>query len=287
MPAIPVTVLTLGFHVITPFICKLLSHSVYDARKAILFGGFVPLVMVLSWNAVVLGLAGGGSIGLQDPIKLLLSVNASALPAVQGFAFAALATSLIGYAVSFPKQLLDTVTLVAQRLKGKEMELVVCPSGNQALIGGDHIKSNVVRGMENAGEASSVGCSPQTHPNVLIEGVIIKTNRDGSKEDICKESSSSWVPLEVGWSSIFVTWVVLVLPIFIATFFQASFAKALDFAGVYANCFLFGVLPPAMAWINRRRKKYRSAMSRSDLLPGGNLVLAILFGVAVILGFWH
>lgn len=135
MPAIPVTVFTLGFHVITPFICKLLRHSVYDALKAILFGGFVPLVMVLSWNAVVLGLAGGGRICFQDPIKLLLSVNASALPAVQGFTFAALATRSIGYAVSFPKQLLDTVTLVAQRLKGKGMGLMIYPSGNQILMG--------------------------------------------------------------------------------------------------------------------------------------------------------
>ncbi|PKU74627.1 hypothetical protein MA16_Dca004817 [Dendrobium catenatum] len=299
MPAIPVTVLTLGFHVITPFICKLLRHSVYDARKAILFGGFVPLAMVLSWNAIVLALAGGGSSSFQDPIKLLLSVNASALPAVQGFAFAALATSLIGYAVSFPKQLLDTVTLIAQRLKRKEMELVISPSGDQILMGGDHIKSKVARGMGIRGEASSVG-SPEIDPNFLIEDATSKTNRDGSKEDICSESFSGSVPFDVGWSSIFVTWIVLIVPIFIASFFQAAFAKALDFAGVYANCFLFGVLPPAMAWINRRRKRHskdrvliellymcRSAMSRSDLLPGGNLVLLLLFAIAVILGFWH
>lgn len=119
LPAIPVTVLTLGFHVITPFVCMLLRDSMDDARKAILFGGFVPLAMVVSWNLVVLGLAGNGVGGVcvgSDPIKLLLSVNSSALPAVQGFAFAALATSLIGYAVSFPKQLADTLKLIAERV---------------------------------------------------------------------------------------------------------------------------------------------------------------------------
>ncbi|RWW17696.1 hypothetical protein GW17_00018364 [Ensete ventricosum] len=38
-PAIPVTVLTLGFHVITPFVCKIVEHLVLDDRQAILMGG--------------------------------------------------------------------------------------------------------------------------------------------------------------------------------------------------------------------------------------------------------
>ncbi|KAJ6761664.1 TRYPTOPHAN/TYROSINE PERMEASE [Salix koriyanagi] len=46
LPAIPVTVLTLGFHVITPFICKIAGNSVSEARKAVLIGGAVPLIMV-------------------------------------------------------------------------------------------------------------------------------------------------------------------------------------------------------------------------------------------------
>ncbi|KAL6639566.1 hypothetical protein ACP70R_023296 [Stipagrostis hirtigluma subsp. patula] len=194
LPAIPVTVLTLGFHVITPFICKIVGDSVYDARRAILIGGAVPLAMVLSWNAVILGLASaGGNAGFSDPIKLLLSVNPAALPAVRGFAFAALATSLIGYAVSFPKQLADTVELIAQRFSPK-------------------------------------------HRNVQHSNA----------------SSSSH-----GKNGVILTWTVLVIPIFIASFFSAAFSKALDFAGVYANCFLFGILPPAMAWIHRTQKRKR------------------------------
>lgn len=198
LPAIPVTVLTLGFHVITPFICKIVGDSVYDARKAILIGGAVPLAMVLSWNAVILGLASaGGNAGFDDPIKLLLSVNPAALPAVRGFAFAALATSLIGYAVSFPKQLADTVELILQRFSQKQ--------------GSVH--------QPNAGSSRN--------------GAIL-------------------------------TWTVLIIPIFIASFFSAAFSKALDFAGVYANCFLFGILPPVMAWIHRSQMKKRYAV-RYDL----------------------
>jgi tyrosine-specific transport protein len=193
LPAIPVTVLTLGFHVITPFICKIVGDSVYDARRAILIGGAVPLVMVLSWNAVILGLAGSaGSARFDDPIKLLLSVNPAALAAVRGFAFAALATSLIGYAVSFPKQLADSLELILKRFSRKRESVESADAGG-------------ARGKN---------------------GVIL-------------------------------TWTVLIIPIFIVSFFSTAFAKALDFAGVYANCFLFGILPPVMAWIYRSRKRKR------------------------------
>jgi amino acid permease len=195
LPAIPVTVLTLGFHVITPFICKIVGDLVYDARRAILIGGAVPLVMVLSWNAVILGLASaGGNPAFDDPIKLLLSVNPAALPAVRGFAFSALATSLIGYAVSFPKQLSDTIDLILQMF----------------------------------------------------------SSRKGSAQNAYATSSNS-----LGKNGPILTWMVLVIPIFIASFFSAAFSKALDFAGVYANCFLFGILPPVMAWIHRSQKKKR------------------------------
>uniref|UniRef100_A0ACD5YQP1 Uncharacterized protein n=1 Tax=Avena sativa TaxID=4498 RepID=A0ACD5YQP1_AVESA len=225
LPAIPVTVLTLGFHVITPFICKIVGDSVYDARRAILIGGAVPLLMVLSWNAVILGLAGvTGSARFDDPIKLLLSVNPAALAAVRGFAFAALATSLIGYAVSFPKQLADTLELILKRFS---------PNPKRASV-----------------QSSDPGGA-------------------------------------LGRNGVILTWTVLIIPIFIVSFFSTAFAKALDFAGVYANCFLFGILPPVMAWIYRSRKRKRSPDLHEDILPGGNAALFILFIVAVVLAFWH
>ncbi|XP_038980784.1 uncharacterized protein LOC103709124 [Phoenix dactylifera] len=298
LPAIPVTVLTLGFHVITPFVCKIVGDSVYDARKAILIGGAVPLAMVLSWNAVVLGLAGAGNVAFDDPIKLLLSVNSSALPAVQGFAFAALATSLIGYAVSFPKQLVDTVKLIAERFHRKPMEcsqVAAFPNGNQK-FGSSHEGSQVglaVNSKEKArifGPASCAGGESQ----MFSDGV----NRKEAMGILCESptrggyssgSTNGSVPLDASssMSNVLVTWLVLIIPIFIASFFPAAFSKALDFAGVYANCFLFGVLPPAMAWIHRSRKRYRLPESKEDLLPGGNVALMLLFTIAVILGFWH
>lgn len=296
LPAVPVTVLTLGFHVITPFVCKIAGDSVHDARKAILLGGAVPLAMVLSWNAVVLGLAGAGNVAFDDPIKLLLSVNSSALPAVQGFAFAALATSLIGYAVSFPKQLVDTVELIAERFHKKQMECsqeVAFPHGNQR-FGSSHEGSQVgfVYSKEKKGDFGqdffaggesrmfSSGVNQEEAMGVPRESPAGGYSSGSTNGSIRSDSSSSV-------SSVLVTWLVLMVPIFIASFFPTAFSKALDFAGVYANCFLFGILPPAMAWIHRSRKRYRMPEFKEDLLPGGTVALVILFTIAVILGFWH
>ncbi|KNA13766.1 hypothetical protein SOVF_113150 isoform A [Spinacia oleracea] len=235
LPAIPVTVLTLGFHVITPFICKVAGDTIDEARKAILIGGTVPLVMVLSWNLIVLGLAGTGtaqSSSLQgDPIKLLLSVKSSALFAVQGFAFSALATSFIGYSVSFPKQLVDTLELI-------------------------------FRSSNSDNELGAKETMRETRIPDASDGSIL--------------SGSSFRNFE-GLISV----ALFLVPVLVASFYPSTFSRALDFAGVYANCFLFGILPPAMAYIFKSRRKLRSS------LPGGNVVLFLLFSTAVILSIWH
>ncbi|XP_004292504.1 PREDICTED: uncharacterized protein LOC101306011 [Fragaria vesca subsp. vesca] len=245
LPAIPVTVLTLGFHVITPFICKIAGNSLYEARKAILFGGVVPLLMVLSWNFIVLGLSAPNTpSSTSDPISLLLSVNPSALSAVQGFAFSALATSLIGYAVSFPKQLLDTFQLI---------------------LGNIRLDSRG-SGFGRVGVAVYSG-----RPNLGTQGrVSFTTNAAASQAE---------------WGSninMFVMPIVLGGPVFIASFFRSTFSRALDFSGIYANCFLFGILPPLMAYMHQSRKK-----PRSSILPGGYGALLLLFVIAVILGICH
>ncbi|KAK7851726.1 hypothetical protein CFP56_041070 [Quercus suber] len=74
---------------------------------------FLCVIMLFSITTLVaIGLSVARKDLLGSITALFLSVNLSALPAVQGFAFTALATSLIGYAVSFPKQLIDTLQLI-------------------------------------------------------------------------------------------------------------------------------------------------------------------------------
>ncbi|XP_022747100.1 uncharacterized protein LOC111296890 [Durio zibethinus] len=262
LPAIPVTVLTLGFHVITPFICKIAGNSITEARKAVLIGGAVPLIMVLSWNLIVLGLAGTTSVtSPKDPISLLLSVNPSALSAVQGFAFSALATSLIGYAVSFPKQLLDTLELIL---------------GITSLEKQNHYQSQLVSNGDGSGRVGFVIYSDQKD-----RGNFGKVSF-GSNSVAASEDEQLLRMTELKSFEMFVMPLVLCAPVLIASFFPSTFSRALDFAGVFANCFLFGILPPAMAYIQQSRKKLRLS-----ILLGGDATLALLFGIAVILGIWH
>ncbi|KAF5735253.1 hypothetical protein HS088_TW15G00754 [Tripterygium wilfordii] len=253
LPAIPVTVLTLGFHVITPFICKIAGNTVSDARKAVLLGGTVPLIMVLSWNLIVLGLAGtNAASSSRDPISLLLSVNPSALSAVQGFAFSALATSLIGYAVSFPKQLLDTFGLIFGKTSYMKQ---TCPQSLANGAGIGRVGCVIYSGGQDFGNAGSVSFNGAGKLTSRVDGIN---------------------------SSHIVTSLVLGIPVLIAAFYSSTFSRALDFAGVYANCFLFGILPPLMAYVQQAKKKLRSS-----ILPGGDYALLLLFVIALILGIWH
>ncbi|XP_058722694.1 uncharacterized protein LOC131594541 [Vicia villosa] len=244
LPIIPVAVLTVGFHVITPFICKIAGDTIDDARKAILIGGTVPLVMVLSWNLIVLGLVGAkkGADFVGDPITLLLSVNPSALSAVQGFAFSAMATSLIGYAVSLPKQILDTFELIVGKGENGEVGLVS--------YSGDGVGYSGKVGLESSEDLSEMRLNEKR-----FEGV-----------------------------KVFVTILVLCFSVFIASYFRSTFSRALDFAGVYANCFLFGIIPPVMTYIHQQTNKEKI---RSSFVPGGNVTLLLLFVISVMLAIWH
>ncbi|CAK7341347.1 unnamed protein product [Dovyalis caffra] len=264
LPAVPVTVLTLGFHVITPFISKVAGNTVSEARKAVLIGGAVPLIMVLSWNLIVLGLAGANTaVSSNDSISLLLSVNPSALSAVQGFAFSALATSLIGYAVSFPKQLLDTLELILTKPKSEKQIYTQCQIFANGICTGriGLVTFSGESNLGNRGRASFDGTSCFAASEVKSPSSIAESN---------------------AFHHTFVTMLVLGVPILIGSFFPSTFSRALDFAGVYANCFLFGMLPPVMAYAQQSRKKLRSA-----ILPGGDIALLLLFSIAVILGIWH
>ena len=233
LPAIPVTVLTLGFHVITPFVCKISGNTVNDAWKAIFIGGFVPLVMVLSWNLIVLGLSGTHDVSSsRDPISLLLSIS-SASSAVQSFAFSALATSFIGYAVSFPKQVVDTLELIF----GKSYSKQTC---NQ---------SGTVSVEDGVGKVGFV-----TYSGEHYLGNVGKISYGGSRQILAGE-----VKLLPGFSLLdsIVTLFVLAVPVLIASLSHSTFSRALDFAEIYANCFLFGIHPPVIAYIYQSRKKLR------------------------------
>lgn len=262
LPTVPVTVLTLGFHVITPFVCKIAGGTLHEARRAILIGGMIPLIMVLTWNLIILGLTGTtNGTPVTDPISLLLSVS-SALLAVQGFAFSALATSLIGYAVSFPKQVIDTIELIFDETNSRRKNVPNIYHLPTSVLRSEKGKVGLITftNGRSHGKIGTFFCSRLSY-KCLDQLVLVP------KSNFFRRS---------------VMPVVLGLPVAIACLFSSSFTKALDFAGIYANCFLFGILPPVMVHIYQRKKGHRFIS-----LPGGDAALLLLFSISVVLAIWH
>ncbi|CAI6010921.1 unnamed protein product [Closterium sp. NIES-65] len=57
------------------------------------------------------------------------------------------------------------------------------------------------------------------------------------------------------------------------------FFTALDLAGTYGVLVLFGILPAAMAWVDRA--SLRTATDQPRLVPGGNVTLTLIIGFAL------
>lgn len=73
---------------------------------------------------------------------------------------------------------------------------------------------------------------------------------------------------------------VLCPPLGLALSYPTIFLKALSYAGGIGAVILFGAMPAIMVWVSR----YRHALSKEYLIPGGRLVLVlvIIFAIAVL-----
>jgi tyrosine-specific transport protein len=56
LKTIPIMFVALVFHNIVPVICGQLNYQREKIRMAIVGGSFLPLLMFLTWNAVILGI---------------------------------------------------------------------------------------------------------------------------------------------------------------------------------------------------------------------------------------
>lgn len=70
------------------------------------------------------------------------------------------------------------------------------------------------------------------------------------------------------------------IPLFIAILYPNIFLKALGYAGGISCAFLFGLMPPVMAWIGRYNKHYPRETRQ---LPGGKPLLTILIAFALLI----
>ncbi|MCH1430385.1 MAG: tyrosine transporter [Chlamydiales bacterium] len=113
---LPVMVTSFGFHNVIPSISEHYQYDRKRIRKAILFGGSIPLLIYLVWNAIILGIIpfeeehiAFQALQGKTPAQALMAVagNQKVLLFANGFAFFAIATSFIGVGLSLVDFLAD------------------------------------------------------------------------------------------------------------------------------------------------------------------------------------
>ncbi|XP_050250144.1 uncharacterized protein LOC126697270 isoform X5 [Quercus robur] len=98
---IPVIIFSLVYHDLAPVLCAYLGGDLTRIRTSVLLGSLVPLLALLVWDAVALGLS-AQSDQVVDPVELLMRVKWSGVSImVEAFSLLAVGTSLIGTLLSF------------------------------------------------------------------------------------------------------------------------------------------------------------------------------------------
>ncbi|XP_073032326.1 uncharacterized protein [Primulina eburnea] len=96
---LPVMIFALVYHDLAPVLCAYLEGDLIRIRASILLGSIIPLLALLVWNAIALGLS-NQSDQVADPVELLRRWSGVSLM-VDAFSLLAVGTSLIGTLLSF------------------------------------------------------------------------------------------------------------------------------------------------------------------------------------------
>ncbi|XP_059628307.1 uncharacterized protein LOC132271063 isoform X2 [Cornus florida] len=98
---IPVMIFSLVYHDLAPVLCAYLGGDLKRIRTSVLLGSVVPLLALLVWDAIALGLSAQAD-QVTDPVELLMSVRWTGVSfMVEAFSLLAIGTSMIGTLLSF------------------------------------------------------------------------------------------------------------------------------------------------------------------------------------------
>ncbi|XP_050938523.1 uncharacterized protein LOC103496418 isoform X2 [Cucumis melo] len=98
---IPVIIFALVYHDVIPVLCAYLEGDLPRLRVSVLLGSIIPLLALLVWDEIALGLLAQAD-QLIDPVELLLSVKWSGISyMVEWFSLLAVGTSMLGTLLSF------------------------------------------------------------------------------------------------------------------------------------------------------------------------------------------
>ncbi|XP_072953922.1 uncharacterized protein [Typha angustifolia] len=122
-PTIPVIIFSLVYHDIAPVICAYLGGDLARIRLSIILGSFVPLISLLVWDDIALGLS--SSFDGFDPLDLVKMQWSNMSLMVETFSLLAVGTSLIGTLLGasqfFIEQLKILLNSIAPAIQTQEM----------------------------------------------------------------------------------------------------------------------------------------------------------------------
>ncbi|KAL1125145.1 hypothetical protein V6Z11_A13G024500 [Gossypium hirsutum] len=98
---IPVMIFSLVYHDVAPVLCAYLGSDLIRLRASVLLGSLVPLLALLVWDAIALGISTQTD-QVVDPVELLMGVKWNGVSfMVEAFSLLAVGTSMIGTLLSF------------------------------------------------------------------------------------------------------------------------------------------------------------------------------------------
>ena len=266
---VPVVFLALVYHDLVPVICSYLAGDMDKIRRAIVLGSTAPLVMFLSWDAVALGLGGGGGmgggIGGGDPLSALMQGGDGLVAAIiAGFSLCAISTSFIGTSIGlseFAQPRLEKWAADA-RLSSRAVlwrRNLTWPWPWQSPPWPHRATTTAT-----AGGAGSISSSSDVFVSQSASSSSSTTNipkkRGGGG------GGSSRVKKLLSRVSTYT--MILVLPTAVAATNPDVFLPATSFAGAYGMTTMFGILPPVMALSMRAQMAEREARSRARYAAG-------------------
>jgi tyrosine-specific transport protein len=109
--ALPILIISFGYHNLIPTLARYLKRNKSELFQAIIYGSMIPLAVYIVWNYVILGIVPYATDGIwaqaQNKGEMVAQVlesacgNAQVVDVARGFSFFAIATSFLPVAFSF------------------------------------------------------------------------------------------------------------------------------------------------------------------------------------------
>ncbi|KAK1409588.1 hypothetical protein QVD17_36115 [Tagetes erecta] len=124
--SIPVMIFSLVYHDLAPVLCAYLGGDIGRIRTSVILGSVVPLIGLLVWNTIALGLSRQTE-SFIDPVELLMRQKWDGVEImVEAFSLLAVGTSLIGtllgFSQFFKEQIVNNLTWDSSSPSQKSVE---------------------------------------------------------------------------------------------------------------------------------------------------------------------